>query len=320
MISSRFETAVIVTRKTELDELVARFATAAQARFYLEHAGQDFDHIQGAHERYKTVLRSVRASIPSGMKCQTIDRTSLPQLTFGSDDLVIVVGQDGLVSNTAKYLSGQPIVAINPDPAVYDGVLLPFTSDTFDKALQKTLAGDADIESVTLARTTLTDGQQLLAFNDFFVGASSHVSARYEIRIARREEFQSSSGIIVSTGAGSTGWLQSVYRGAAGVVEALGGRVISPPNGGRLNWSDEYLVFAVREPFPSKATGTSIVYGTITPDSPLQITSHMGNNGVIFSDGIEADYLHFNHGSVATIDIAPHKARLVVGTRSSRHT
>ncbi|MGW8370256.1 MAG: hypothetical protein ACWGPN_16450, partial [Gammaproteobacteria bacterium] len=100
--------------------------------------------------------------------------------------------------------------------------------------------------------------------------------------------------------------------GAAGVVEALGGRVIPAPNGGRLNWSNEYLVFAVREPFPSQATGTSIVYGTITPDSPLQITSHMGNNGVIFSDGIEADYLDFNHGSVATIGIAPHKVRLVV--------
>jgi NAD kinase len=312
MSSASFETAVIVTRKTELDELVARFATAPQARFYLEHAGQDFEHIQAAHERYKNVLSDVRAAIPRGMKCQTIDRVSLPQLTFGDDDLVIVVGQDGLVSNTAKYLLGQPILAINPDPAIYDGVLLPFNDHTFEEALQRTLTGEAAIKNVTLARATLTDGQQLLAFNEFFVGASSHVSARYEIRLRDDEELQSSSGIIVSTGAGSTGWLQSVYRGAAGVVEALGGKVIPPRNGGRRDWGDEYLVFAVREPFPSKATGTSIVYGRITPDSPLRIRSHMGNNGVIFSDGIEADYLSFNHGAVATIGIAPHKARLVV--------
>lgn len=309
---ARYETAIIVTRKTELDELVARFTTAPQARFYLEHSGQDFEPIRAAHERYKSVLNDVRAAIPRGMKCQTIDRVSLPQLTFGDDDLVIVVGQDGLVSNTAKYLSGQPILGINPDPALYDGVLLPFTSDTFDTALQGTLGGETTIENITLARATLNDGQQLLAFNDFFVGASSHVSARYEIRSGDEEEFQSSSGIIVSTGAGSTGWLQSVYRGAAGIVEALGGRVIPPPNGGRLNWGDEYLVFAVREPFPSRATGTSILYGTVTSESPLRIASHMGNNGVIFSDGIEADYLGFNHGSVATFGIAPHKARLVV--------
>ena len=314
MAATPFETAVIVTRRTELDELVARFATAPQARFYLEHAGQDFDHIEAAHERYKTVLSSVRGSIPRTMKCQTIDRTSLPQLTFGEDDLVIVVGQDGLVSNTAKYLSGQPILAVNPDPALYDGVLLPFDAQTYDSALQRTLAGNAAISSVTLARTTLEDGQQLLAFNDFFIGAASHVSAHYEIQTGDQEEFQSSSGIIVSTGAGSTGWLQSVYRGAAGVVEALGGRVIPPPNGGRLNWSDEYLVFAVREPFPSKATGTSIIYGTVTADSPLRIASHMGQNGVIFSDGIEADYLSFNHGAIATIGVAPHKARLITAT------
>ena len=314
MASAQFETAIVVTRKTELDELVARFATAPQARFYLEHAGQDFDHIQAAHERYKNVLSNVRAAVPRGMKYQTIDRVSLPQLTFGDDDLVIVVGQDGLVSNTAKYLSGQPILGINPDPALYDGVLLPFDSSTFGTALKGTLGGEAIIENVTLARTKLNDDQELLAFNDFFVGASSHVSARYEIRIGDQEEFQSSSGIIISTGAGSTGWLQSVYRGAAGVIESLGGRVIPPPNGGRLNWSDEYLVFAVREPFPSKATETSIVYGTISPDAPLQITSHMSNNGVIFSDGIETDYLAFNHGSIATIGIAPLKARLVVAT------
>jgi NAD kinase len=181
MASANFETAIVVTRKTELDELVARFATAPQARFYLEHAGQDFDHIQAAHERYKNVLSEVRAAIPRGMKCQTIDRVSLPQLTFGDDDLVIVVGQDGLVSNTAKYLSGQPILGINPDPALYDGVLLPFCADTFDSALRLTLDGQATIENVTLARTVLNDGQELLAFNDFFVGASSHVSARYEI-------------------------------------------------------------------------------------------------------------------------------------------
>ena len=202
MASAQFETAIVVTRKTELDELVARFATAPQARFYLEHAGQDFDHIQAAHERYKNVLSNVRAAVPRGMKYQTIDRVSLPQLTFGDDDLVIVVGQDGLVSNTAKYLSGQPILGINPDPALYDGVLLPFDSSTFGTALKGTLGGEAIIENVTLARTKLNDDQELLAFNDFFVGASSHVSARYEIRIGDQEEFQSSSGIIISTGAG----------------------------------------------------------------------------------------------------------------------
>lgn len=311
-----YETAIIVTRKTELDDLAARFATASQARFYLEHAGQNFEPVQAAHDRYYSVLREVRGTIPKTLKTQVIDRSMLPQFTFGEHDLVVTIGQDGLVSNTAKYLSDQPILAVNPDPALYDGVLLPFTIETFAAGLGRTLVGESPIARVTLARTDLSDGQTLLAFNDFFVGASSHVSARYTIEAGGVSEFHSSSGIIVSTGAGSSGWLQSIYRGAAGVVEALGGRVMPPPDGGRLRWDDEHLVFAVREPFPSKATGTSIIYGTITRDEPLRLTSHMGSNGVIFSDGIESDYLQFNRGATATISIAPRKAHLILTERT----
>ena len=237
---------------------------------------------------------------------------------FGEDDLIITVGQDGLVSNTAKYLTGQPILAVNPDPDRFDGILLPFTADTIEKQLYTTLHGSTSIEitknikQVTLAKAEMADGQTLLAFNDFFIGANSHVSARYKIEIGDRQENQSSSGIIVSTGAGSTGWLQSVYAGAAGVIEALGGQVIPPANGGRLNWDTEHLVYSVREPFPSKATQTNIVHGIFTKESPQKITSQMATNGIIFSDGVEADYLEFNSGAELTLSTAPNKASLIV--------
>ena len=310
---TRFETAIVVTRRTELDELVARFATASQARFYLEHAGQDFEPIAAAHARYQESLAAVRRGIPKAMKTQVIDRSLVPQFTFSDADLVVTVGQDGLVSNTAKYLKGQPILAVNPDPERFDGILLPFTVRDFDQALEATLAGAARVSAVTLALATLSDGQTLLAFNDFFIGAASHVSARYTIERSGQEETHSSSGIIVSTGAGSSGWLQSVYAGAAGVIRALGGTVIPPPDHGRLAWDEDHLIFSVREPFPSKTTGTSMVYGTVTREAPLKLVSHMGANGVIFSDGVEGDYLAFNHGATATISLAPRKARLIVG-------
>jgi hypothetical protein len=170
---------------------------------------------------------------------------------------------------------------------------------------------------ITLAKAELKNGQSLFAFNDFFIGARSHVSARYKIEIGEREETQSSSGIIVSTGAGSTGWLQSVYAGAAGVVEALGGKVIPPPNGGRLNWESEHLIYSVREPFPSITTQATIVYGDFTNKTPLKVTAHMPSNGIIFSDGVEADYLEFNSGAELTLSTAPQKALLVVGAASA---
>ena len=318
-MNAQYENVIIVTRKTELDDLVARFNTKAQARFYLEQAGQSFERIEIAHEKHQQVLTKVRRAVPSGFKSQLIDRELVPRFTFGEADLVVTVGQDGLVSNTAKYLSGQPIFAVNPDPEQFDGVLLPFTTASVGQQLYDTLYGPLHVRKVTMAIAELSDGQSLMAFNDFFVGARSHVSARYKIAIGESSEIQSSSGIIVSTGAGSTGWLQSVYAGAAGVIEALGGKVTPPPNGGRLNWDTDHLVYSVREPFPSIATQASIVHGAFTDRTPLRVISQMASNGIVFSDGVEADYLEFNSGAELTVSIAPNKAHLVVPDNEAVH-
>lgn len=307
-----FEKVVIVTRKTELEELVTRFNTVAQSRFYLEHAGRDFTPIEAAHEQFHRVLDGIRSRVPRGLKQQVIERSFLPQFTFGDADLIVTVGPDGLVVNVAKYLDGQPILPVNPDPERIDGVLLPFTAQTFSGALANTLRREQRIQPVSMAEARTQDGQLLLGFNDLFIGARSHVSARYDIAQGKQHERQSSSGIIVSTGAGSTGWLQSVYAGAASVVKALGGHVIPPPDHGRLPWDTEALMFAVREPFPSKTTGTKLTFGTITPDTPLVITSHMADNGVVFSDGVEADFIGFNAGTTLTVGLAKRKARLIV--------
>ncbi|OGI42080.1 MAG: hypothetical protein A2150_08005 [Candidatus Muproteobacteria bacterium RBG_16_64_11] len=312
VLRPRREKVVIVTRKTALEELVSRFNTVGQARFYLEHAGQDFAPIEQAHRQYQTVLDGVRGLVPAGIKQQVIDRAFLPQFTFDQSDLIVTVGPDGLVVNTAKYLDGQPIVAANPDPTKIEGVLLPFTLKNLWSAVTASLYGEPAIRKITMAEAVLNDGQKLFAFNDLFIGAKSHVSARYRIETHGESEAQSSSGIIVSTGAGSTGWLRSVYAGATRVVEALGGSVVSPPDGGRFPWDAEKLIFTVREPWPSKSTGAHLAYGVITPTAPLTIRSEMAENGVIFSDGVEADYLAFTSGITATIRVSDKKANLVM--------
>lgn len=306
-----YERVVIVTRETELEQLVARFNTVPQARFYLEHAGQDFDRIERAHAQYHAVFDRVRRAVHQGLKLQVIGREFLPQYGFEAADLVVAVGPDGLVVNTAKYLSGQPILPINPDPATIEGVLVPFGPDDPGQALGRAVAGDIAVRSVSMAEARLQDGQRLLAFNDLFVGARSHVSARYRLRKDGREEDQSSSGIIVSTGAGSTGWMRSVYAGAVGVAAAMGRPIAPPPEGGRIPWDSDYLLYAVREPWPSKASGAEMVFGEVRGDSPLIVESHMAENGVIFSDGIEADRLAFNAGATATIAPAAQKAALL---------
>jgi NAD kinase len=305
---------VVVTRKTGLEELLERFVTREQARFYLEHAGVPFEPYEAEQRAHDEALSRLKASIPESFRSQFLDRSFLPTFAFGERDLVVTLGPDGMVVNVAKYLRGaQPILAFSPDPSTIDGILIPFQVGEAVEAIRGVLGGNYRVREVTMARATLSDGQSLLAFNDLFIGRKTHVSARYHLTHGRRSEDQSSSGIIVSTGAGSTGWLSSVLNGAAGVVEPFAGKVAVAPvrEGFRFAWNAQKLCFSVREPFVSKSSAAKIVWGDVRAGEELEVASQMPQDGVIFSDGVEADYLSFDSGAVASISVAQEKARLV---------
>jgi NAD kinase len=304
---------VVVTRTTALEELVERFNTREQARFYIEHMGGRFGAYQDAHDAYHSALEMLRASLPKGLRSHWINRSFLPTYTFDRSDLVVTLGPDGLVVNTAKYLDGQLLVALNPDPSRIDGVLLPFRVWDAKTAIGLAMSGRKVWKAISMARVDLNDGQMLLAVNDLFVGQKTHVSARYRLIHDGREEDQSSSGIIISTGAGSTGWYRSIVTGAAGVVQSITGlkQVRAARDQYRFDWEARYLVFSVREPFVSKTSGAEMVHGRIEADAPLEIVSQMPQNGVIFSDGVEEDRLDFNSGTIARIGLADRTLRLV---------
>jgi NAD kinase len=304
-----FEKIVLITRKTRLAELIERFNTQAQAKFYIEHAGGDFSAYLLEHDAYQRSLETVRRAVETGLKIQVMDRSLVPTYLFAKNDLIVTLGQDGLVANTAKYVGGQPIVAVNPDAQRFDGILLPFPPAETRVTLERTLAGKANVRAVTLAEAVLKDGQRMLAFNDLFIGAGTHVSARYRIHHGGKRENHSSSGIVVSTGAGSTGWLASIFNEASGILSFLGSAPVKPMG---MQWEEERLLFVVREPFISRQSQATIVAGMILPNAPLSLESQMPTGGVIFSDGVESDHLDFNSGAKASIGIAPEKANLVI--------
>lgn len=302
---------VLVTRRTRLEELLARHHTREQARFYVEHLGSDFEDYECEHETYEAASREVVEVLRGHGRYQVLDRRFTPNFLFGPKDVVMALGQDGLVANTMKYLEGQPLIGVNPDPARWDGVLLPFAPRDVAGLLPKVLADAYASRAVTMARASLANGQSLHAVNDLFIGPKSHTSARYEIAVGEQREVQSSSGVIVSTGLGSTGWMRSVVTGALAVAGfAVGSRIEAEFQG--RPWEDDALEFAVREPFPSRSSQATVLCGRIEKDAPLVLTSLMAEGGVIFSDGIEADYLEFNAGARVTITVATRRGRLVV--------
>jgi len=301
---------ILVTRKTRLEELVNRHLTVAQAKFYVEHLGADFGDYVAEDAAYHAASRIVTDSLQRRCRVHSIDRKFVPTFLFGPQDIVIALGQDGLVANTMKYLDGQPLVGINPDPRRYDGVLLPFAPNDVKGILHELVAFKRPVKTITMAQATLSDGQLLYAVNDLFVGPKSHTSARYEIGLGKRKETQSSSGVIISTGLGSTAWMRSILTGAAMLMQAQSAHA-APIAYQAVPWDAPYLRFAVREPFPSVATQTTLVSGQAARESPLIIRSLMPENGVIFSDGIESDFLEFTSGVTATIAVADRRGQLV---------
>ena len=323
---------VLVTRPTRLAELVIRFNTVSQARFYIEHQGADFSDYLREDQAYHQALTVVQAVLAQAGRVQTVDRGFLPNFVFGPDDTVVTLGQDGLVANTLKYLTGQPVVGVNPDPARWDGRLLPFHAGDLAKLMPEVLQRKRPTTAVTMAKAALNNGQVLYGVNDLFIGPKSHGSARYLIRSGTESESQSSSGVIVSTGLGSTGWLKSLLTGAAAITQSAGSvlareaaaDLFPEPRGNSKNpgktrpavkaefaWDADCLFYTVREPFPTKTTGASLVFGRVTAEVPLVLESRMAENGVIFSDGIEQDFLEFNSGTQAVIGLAERKGVLV---------
>jgi len=323
---------VIVKRKTRLEELTEKFNTKSQARFYLRRSRENFaatsgkeikstgysgrddayNEFEAEHEKYTQAMASLRDGMDFGLPVMVVDRTFLPTFLFGPEDIVVALGQDGLVANVAKYTIGLPVIAVNPDPSRFDGILLPYGVETGISAIHDVIKKRANFRKVTLAEAVLNDGQRLLAFNDLFIGSRTHVSARYRIQSGERAEVQSSSGVLVSTGAGSTGWLSSIFNMAASVSGFVrGGANQHRPGTTIASWEDRSLIYVVREPFASKVSQVGMAIGSISEGSELVIESQMPDNGAIFSDGVEADYIAFNSGAVARITVARKVANLV---------
>lgn len=302
---------ILIRRKTRLQELVARYNTVLQAQFYVEHMGAEFGDYIDEDTQYRQALAQAQLALEPLGRVQAVDREFVPNFIFGPEDIVVAVGQDGLVANTMKYLANQLLVGVNPDPARWDGVLLPFKATDLRSVVTDVLKGHRQCKEISMAKATLNDGQTLHAVNDLFIGQRTHVSARYQLSCEDKVEQQSSSGIIVSTGLGATGWLKSVLAGASGIMNILSDtkaavQMKRPP------WNADYLYFSVREPFPSRTTGASLAFGRVTKAQPLKILSKMADGGVIFSDGVEQDFMTFTSGLEATITVSEKVGRLVV--------
>ncbi|GAB3451234.1 hypothetical protein AB1207_03535 [Kineococcus endophyticus] len=284
--------AVLVHRRTAYAEAVARHGTPGAADFFLRTRGRSLDELEEADEQQRRALATVAAAVPVDWRTGTVERADLSRFLFAPEDVVVVVGQDGLVANVAKYLSGQVVVGIDPAPGRNAGVLVPHPASAARDLLHRSLSGGV-CEARTMVRASTDDGQELHALNEVFVGHRSHQTARYVLGAGGRREEQASSGVVTGTGTGATGWLASLSRGRAGLPAP----------------TDASLAWFVREAWPSRTTGADLVAGAVR-DEPLTLDV-LSDELVVFGDGLEDDRLTVSRGQRITVTVSPRRLALL---------
>ncbi len=289
---------VLVTRETELSALLARHGTRGQVEFYLSSRGQVFEEVETRDRIQRDAVAAAKVMVPQDWSFAEVERGDLNRFLFFPNDIVVALGQDGLVANLAKYLDGQPVIGVTPSTDMGEGVLTPHALKTLPDLLQRSGAGDIEAQARAMVEAQIAGGDRLLALNELFIGHRSHQSARYELQFGGESEFQSSSGMIVSTGTGLTGWARSIMA-ATHAKFSFG---VEEPK----------AVFFTREPWPSRTSGDRLRAGLIEENAPLQVLSRINEGGVIFADGIEQDFLGFDWGAQVDVHVADARLRLVV--------
>ncbi|MCF6303753.1 MAG: NAD(+)/NADH kinase [Rhodobacteraceae bacterium] len=296
-MSSLAPRVVLVTRQSEYQALLATHGTRGQAEFFLNSRQQKIAAVEAAHNSLAAAVQKAKDAVPLDWSIAQVERNDLDRFLFSSNDIVVAIGQDGLVANLAKYCSGQPVVGVSPGNKGSEGVLTSVQPRDLGGLLARIEQNAANIEHRTMVEARI-GSESLFALNELFIGHQTHQSARYVIRDGETKEFQSSSGVIVSTGTGMTGWAKSIMTATNQQFD------IAP--------TDPKAVYFAREPWPSRTSGCDLKSGVIRQSGGLDITSRINDRGVIFADGIEQDFLPFNWGQKTMISIAKKTLNLVV--------
>lgn len=292
---------VVVHRPTTYEELIAQHGTRRQVEFFLERRGHDLALLDALHRRQHDALAVVTGAVPVDWRRSRVDRRDLDRWLFEPEDIVIPVGQDGLVANVAKYVDTQPVIGVDPDPDRNPGVLVRNRPDAVPGLLRAIATAGPEslaVGHLAMVEAVTDDDRCLRALNEVYVGHPSHQSSRYVVRLPDgRQEQQSSSGVIIGTGTGSTGWSASVW------AQRRPDWPLPGPDESDLAWF-------VREAWPSPLTGTTLTDGRLLAGDELLITAG-SDDLVVFGDGIETDRLSLRWGQRCRIRVSDRRLHLV---------
>ncbi|MDY6770704.1 MAG: NAD(+)/NADH kinase [Candidatus Nanohaloarchaea archaeon] len=284
------EQVMIATKKTTLDHYREEDGDPAE-----ELPDEEYEPIVEGHENHYESLETVESWLEAeGVDYDTVRVPEEADDDFVAYDLVVSLGGDGTALDASHYvMDDTPMVPVRSDENSH-GALCQYGADEIEEALDDALH-DPDLEEWSRAAVHY-DGETAYALNDVFVADRHSMEvARYEISDGEYEEEHMNSGLVVSTGAGSTGWYGNV-----------------PGNEGTFPNDADELRYIEREPV--RDGDQELNRGRVGEDGSLELRSKMNVDGIISIDCDREDMLfEFPRGATATVELADEPLRVVTG-------
>ncbi len=213
--------------------------------------------------------------------------------------LVIILGGDGYFSYVSHYIDDQLVIGVKADPKKSSAVLYELDVDDFINFYPMLLQGNFTIANWTRLRAVINAKPiKELSLSDIFVGARLSVDmSRYVIYYKGVQEEQKTSGILVSTGTGSTGWWKKL-------------NLTQQRRMGTFARTSRTARFVVRDEPSSRLSGYKIVSGKIKPDEVLKIRS-LVDDGVVSPDSYSSLMYPFPAGDTVEISISDNPLRVI---------
>lgn len=249
--------------------------------------GVNLERIMSSHERQKESLNKLKNFFSEQ---QFISREKLTREIAANSDLVIAFGGDNHFQYVSHFIDNGLIMGINSDPLTSEGSLVYFTIKDFKNTLKKLEKGDFQVEEWTRLEAGLNANYIGLATCDYFLGESERkYMSRHILELKGKKEEQKCSGLLIITGAGSTGWYNSAYR-YLNMIE------------NKFSKTKKSARFLATEPYKGRLSGYSMSEGTLEKGEELIVHSLNDDNGILSVDSLE-DH-NFNRGATTVIRIS----------------
>ena len=218
-------------------------------------------------------------------------KNNLSKKDISDIDIVIAMGGDGTVLSASHYLIDKPLLAVNSDPEKSEGALTTINADQLEDKIKEIKLNKWKEEKLERIEVFINNKPlDLLALNEVFIAnTKAYLISKYKLRFKEKEEEQRSSGLIFSTGTGSTAWFKSAH-------------------GGPFSPQSKFIKMIVREPYLGRINKFSMLNTIIYENEEIEVVVIVPS--VLAIDSIK-EY-NLNKGDIVKIKISKYPLRRII--------